>query len=42
MKYKLNAVCLFFIFSFVLNSSIVQEFKDGEEKLVKIIDENFI
>ena len=39
MKYKLNAVCLFFIFSFVLNSSIVQEFKDGEEKLVKIIDE---
>ena len=40
MKYNLNIVCLFFIFSFVLNSSVVQEFKDEEEKLIKITDED--
>ena len=40
MKYSLCVLCLFFVFSFVLNKSEVIEFKDGVEQTIEISEKD--
>ena len=40
MKYNLCALCLFYIFTFVLNSSVVKEYQDEKEENIDINDED--